>query len=210
MGMGMRDRRLGLEQEFFLVDREGALSNRADEVLQQCWEIAPRQELSPNCFSPEFVKSMVEIKTSPVHTLAELTAEYLSILNIALQATQLLNLRLYPLSTYPLHITPVMRDKLNYHIQARTIGISQFENAAKCTGTHLHIELPAGVVDRRVAVSYDSTPAARAELLNLHNLATAFDPAFITLSRACPFYEGQVTGLAMRTAHYRGSEAYGW
>ncbi|PSB08861.1 hypothetical protein C7B62_15255 [Pleurocapsa sp. CCALA 161] len=42
-------------------------------------------------------------------------------------------------------------------------------------------------------------------MLNIYNLAIAFDAAIITLSRACPFYEGRVAGKAMRTIHYRGS-----
>ncbi|PSO99394.1 MAG: hypothetical protein BRC47_16030 [Cyanobacteria bacterium QS_7_48_42] len=39
---------------------------------------------------------------------------------------------------------------------------------------------------------------------------TALDTAMIALSRACPFYDGRVAGLAMRTVHYRGSKYYGW
>lgn len=35
------------------------------------------------------------------------------------------------------------------------IGLEdKFLYAGKCTGTHLHLEVPPGVVDSRVAVSY--------------------------------------------------------
>lgn len=204
------NRRLGLEQEFFLVDQEGVLSNQADAFLDRCWEIAEKRDRPPECFAPEFVKSMVEINTIPVHNLNELTHEYLDLLQLLLQVAHELNLRVYPLSTYPLHIMPIMRDKPNYHLQLRAVGSQRFENAAKCAGTHLHLELPAGTINRRVGVCYQSTPEARVELLNIYNLVTALDAALIALSRACPFYEGRVTGLAMRTVHYRGSEYYGW
>ena len=202
--------RLGLEQEFFLVDREGNLSNQADIFLQRCWNLAQANGHYSHCFVPEFVKSMVEINTIPTHNLTELTTEYIKTLQLGLQAARELNLRLYPLSTYPLHIMPVMRDLSGCHLQLRTVGLERFENAAKCTGTHLHLEMPAGTIDRRVGSSYKSSLAARAELLNIYNLVTALDPALITLSRACPFYEGRVSGMAMRTVHYRGSETYGW
>ena len=33
-------RRIGLEQQFFLVDQRGILSNRADEFLDECREAA--------------------------------------------------------------------------------------------------------------------------------------------------------------------------
>jgi gamma-glutamyl:cysteine ligase YbdK (ATP-grasp superfamily) len=208
--MGVVKRRIGLEQEFFLVDEAGYLSNRADEFLQGCHLMAQAQGLNPNYFVPEFVKSMVEINTPPADTGTELAREYLKNLKLALAVARQMNLRLYPLSSYPLHIMPVMRDRPNYHIQARTIGYDKFLHAGKCTGTHLHLEVPPGVIDPRVAVSYNSTSAQREELLNIYNLATACDSALISLTRACPFYEGGAIGLASHTIRYRGSQTFGW
>ncbi len=52
-------RRIGLEQEFFLVDEAGSLSDRADEFLKSCQLIAQAQGLNPNYFVAEFVKNMV-------------------------------------------------------------------------------------------------------------------------------------------------------
>jgi gamma-glutamyl:cysteine ligase YbdK (ATP-grasp superfamily) len=208
--MGVVKRRIGLEQEFFLVDENGYLSDRADEFLDSCHLMAQSQGINPNYFVPEFVKSMVEINTPPAYTGIELAREYLKNLKLALAVSRQMNLRLYPLSSYPLHIMPVMRDRPNYHIQARTVGYDKFLHAGKCTGTHLHLEVPAGVIDPRVAVSYNSTSAEREELLNIYNLATACDSALISLTRACPFYEGQAIGLAAHTIRYRGSEVFGW
>ncbi|QXE23471.1 glutamate-cysteine ligase family 2 [Richelia sinica FACHB-800] len=208
--MGVVKRRIGLEQEFFLVDENGYLSDRADEFLDSCHLMAQAQGINPNYFVPEFVKSMVEINTPPAYTGIELAREYLKNLKLALSVSRQMHLRLYPLSSYPLHIMPVMRDRPNYHIQARTVGYDKFLHAGKCTGTHLHLEVPAGVIDPRVAVSYNSTSAEREELLNIYNLATACDSALISLTRACPFYEGQAIGLAAHTIRYRGSEVFGW
>ena len=202
--------RLGLEQEFFIVDSEGFISHRADEFLAGCWEIAQEQNRSPDCFAPEFVKSIVEINTVPVNNFTELTAEYLDLLQILLKVAQKLDLRVYPLSTYPLYATPVIRNKPNYHLQVRTVGEGRFDNAAKCTGTHIHLDLPDNVVDRRVGIAYQSCSEAQETVLNLYNLATAFDAAIIALSRACPFYEGKVAKKALRTIHYRGSKKFAW
>jgi carboxylate-amine ligase len=208
--MDVLKRRIGLEQEFFLVDETGDLSNRGDEFLQGCHLMAGATGLSPQYFVPEFVKSMVEINTPPAYSGTELATEYLKNLKLALAVARQMGLRLYPLSSYPLHIMPVMRDRANYHIQARTVGYDRFLHAGKCSGTHLHLEVPPGVIDSRVAVSYNSTAAEREELLNIYNLATAFDSALISLGRACPFYEGEAIGLAAHTIRYRGSEVFGW
>ena len=206
--MKLNNSRLGLEQEFFIVDPEGFLSHRADELLASCDRLA-RQNRG-DCFAPEFVKSIVEINTVPVNNFAELTAEYLGLLENLLEAAQELNLRIYPLSTYPLYATPIMRNKPNYHLQVRTVGAGRFDNAAKCTGTHIHLDLPDDVVDRRIGIAYNSSAEARARVLSIYNLAIAFDAAIVSLSRACPFYEGKVAGKAMRTIHYRGSKRFAW
>ncbi len=208
--MDVAKRRIGLEQEFFLVDEEGVLSNQADEYLQHCRETAEAEGCNPEYFVPEWVKSIVEINTPPAYTPTQLAKEYLKNLKLAIKAAQDMSLRLYPLSSYPLHVTPVIRDKMNYHVQVRTVGYDRFLNAGKCTGTHLHLEVPAETIDPRVGVSYNSTTAEREELLSIYNLATALDSALIGLGRACPFYEGQALGFAYHTVRYRGNDTYGW
>lgn len=202
--------RIGLEQEFFIVDLEGFLSNRADEFLSGCFHLAKKNNRDAACFAPEFVKSIIEINTVPVDSFREFTAEYLDLLRILLAVGKELDLRVYPLSTYPLHATPVIRNKPNYHLQVRTVGAGRFDNAAKCTGTHIHLDLPDGVVDRQIGLAYESSAEAREQVISLYNLATAFDAAIISLSRACPFYDGEVAGKAMRTIHYRGSKSFAW
>lgn len=208
--MTLADRRIGLEQEFFLVDRTGAIANQADEFLQRCQEVAKTKGRNPNYFAPEWVKSMVEINTPPAYSVSELAKEYLSNLKLALQVGQELDLRLYPLSTYPLHVMPAIRNKPWYQVQIRTVGYERFLHAGRCTGTHLHLDLPEGTIDPHVGVSYNATPEARGELLNLYNLATAMDVALIALSRACPFYEGRGMNVSAHTVHYRGSDVFGW
>ena len=206
----LNNSRLGLEQEFFIVDSEGFLSHRADEFLASCNRLAQARDCPDGCFAPEFVKSIVEINTVPANSFKELAAEYLKLLQVLLSAGQELDLRVYPLSTYPLYATPIIRNKPNYHLQVRTVGAGRFDNAAKCTGTHIHLDLPNDVVDRQIGLAYNSSPEARERVLSIYNLAIAFDAAIISLSRACPFYEGQVAGKAMRTIHYRGSKRFEW
>jgi gamma-glutamyl:cysteine ligase YbdK (ATP-grasp superfamily) len=206
---GALDRRAGLEQEFFLVEESGLPSDRADEFLRACEESAEREDARA-CVAPEFVKGLVEVSTPPVYTLAELEREYLDNLRLALRAARSLGIRLYPLGTYPLPVTPTMRDETDYQVQVRTVGSARFVHAGRCAGTHLHLELAEGTVDPSAGIAASAPEGARAEALNLYNLATALDPALISLTRSCPFYEGQMTGLAPRIVHYRGSATFGW
>jgi gamma-glutamyl:cysteine ligase YbdK (ATP-grasp superfamily) len=200
------DRRAGLEQEFFLVENSGHPSERADEFLELC-----RKESGGRvCFAPEFVLGLVEVNTPPVYTLYDLEREYAQNLRIALRTSRSLGLRLYPLGTYPLPLEPAVRDGLDYRVQVNTVGPERFEDAGRCAGTHLHLELQAGTIDEEAGISATASAAARQEVSNIYNLATALDPALVALTRSCPFFEGRRTGLAVRTVHYRGSAIFGW
>jgi len=197
-------RRIGLEQEFFLVGRTGELCDMADLFVRRCREAAQVEGFDPRCFKPECVKSLVEITTPPSSDLTDLAKSYLSNLNLALEVGAELGCALYPLGTYPLPIRPVVRNDPSYSVQARTIGQDRFLHAGRCAGTHLHLELPAGTVWPGIKTALDAPVAAQEELLDLYNLATALDPVLVALTRACPFYEGRAGGFAARTVHYRG------
>jgi gamma-glutamyl:cysteine ligase YbdK (ATP-grasp superfamily) len=203
-GVDLPVRRIGLEQEFFLVDRTGALCDLADHFLRRCWEAAEAEGLDPGCFKPECVKSLVEITTPPSSGIEGLARNYLSNLNLALDVASELGLELYPLGTYPLAIRPEVRDDAGYRIQARTIGRDRFLHAGRGAGTHLHLEAAADKSWLDLNAVLDAPAAAQQELLGLYNLATALDPALVALTRACPFYEGRMSGFATRTVHYRG------
>src|SRR5215212_2899976 len=201
---GLPVRRAGLEQEFFLVDRSGALSDLADPFWWRCRDAAQTEGLDPRCFKAECAKGLVEIVTPPSPRLADLIEDYLNSLGLALQVASDLGLALYPLGTYPLPINPVLREDPGYRVKASTIGHGRFSHAGRCAGAHLHLELPAGTAWPDVKAALDAPAAAQRELLGLYNLATALDPALVALTRACPFYEGRADGFAARTLHYRG------
>jgi gamma-glutamyl:cysteine ligase YbdK (ATP-grasp superfamily) len=201
--LGLPVRRIGLEQEFFLVDREGALSDLADLFLWECREEARAEGLDPRCFQGESVMGLVEMTTPPSHGVEEIISHYLRNLELALGVASDLGLALYPLGTYPLPINPVLRDDPGYRVKASVLGRNRFSHAGRCAGTHLHLELPAGTVWPDVRAALDAPLAGQEELLGLYNLATALDPALVALTRACPFYEGRTGGFAARTVHYR-------
>lgn len=139
-------RRIGLEQEFFLVDRRGAPQDLADPFLRRCREAAQAAGFDPRCFKEECAKGLVEITTLPSHGVVDLARNYLANLGLALGVASELGLALYPLGTYPLPIRPVMRDEPAYAVKASTIGHERFSHAGRSAGTHLHLELPPGTV----------------------------------------------------------------
>jgi carboxylate-amine ligase len=191
-----------MEQEFFLVDTSGRPAGRADELLEICRE-RERAAGKGTCAEPECASNMIELQTPPVASPEELEREYLDAVALALGAAREARLRLYPLATYPLPMTPELRHEPRYAVQLRTMGRERFLHAGRCTGVHLHWRL--GRARSATASGSPTMPESRLErALDLYNLATALDPALLSLTRACPFYEGRRTGVATRAAHYRG------
>ena len=112
-------RRIGLEQEFFVVDRKGEPRDLADLLLRECREAARAEGLDPRCFKAECAKGLVEIATPPSPRLAGLIEDYLNSLGLALRVASELGLALYPLGTYPLPISPLLRDDPGYAAQSQ-------------------------------------------------------------------------------------------
>jgi carboxylate-amine ligase len=127
-------RRIGLEQEFFLVDRRGVPSDLADLFLWECRQAAQAEGLDSRAFKAESVKGLVEITTPPSHGVGEMASHYLGNLELALGVASRLELALYPLGTYPLPINPVLRDDPGYRVKASTIGHERFSHAGRCAG----------------------------------------------------------------------------
>ena len=145
-------RTIGLEQELFLADEQGRISHRADELLSLCRVEAREKDLDPENFKVECAKNMVEINSGPKTNLENLAAQHLGNVRLAISVGNRLGLRLYPLGTYPLPITPVIRDDLRYQIKVRTLGHEQYLHAGRCAGVHLHLGLPAGAIDPYEAI----------------------------------------------------------
>ena len=194
-------RRVGLEQEFFLVDASGEISDLGERFLRECREAAHAKAIDPGCFKAECVHSLVEVTTPPSSDFSQLVENYATNLSLAMDAAAELGLGLYPLGTYPLPTRPTVRDEPRCRLKASTLGYERFLHAGRCAGVHLHLEAPPGTIWPDVKAAH---AAARHEMLDLYNFATALDPALVAISRACPFYEGEMGGLAARTVHYRG------
>ena len=62
---GVRVRRIGLGQEFSLVDRSGELRELAEHLLRRYWEAAEAEGLDPRCLKTERVKSLAEMIIPP-------------------------------------------------------------------------------------------------------------------------------------------------
>ena len=163
--------RRSVEVEYWVVDGEGRLTEPGDLV-----DAAPGVER-------EFVEPLLEVKTTPCETTAQLRAELFERVGRVLERAAELDKRLVPLAT-PVNAGEV-RDlpSERTRVQERVVG-GDFEYVSHCAGTHVHVEqLPGREVDQL-------------------NALIALDPA-LALVNSSPYFEGEPLAAGARSKLYR-------
>ncbi|WP_290814754.1 glutamate-cysteine ligase family protein [Halovivax sp.] len=162
-----------LEVEYWVVDDDGELVP-AGELLDVSAQV-----------DPEFVEPMIEIKTTPCSSMAELRAEFREQIATVVDAARERGKRLVPLAT-PLSAAPSelpYRNKRGTALQRQIVGPA-FDDARFCAGTHLHFE--------------------RSDVVSQLNALTALDPAF-ALVNSSSHYRGERILECARPYLYRRS-----
>lgn len=163
--------RRSVEVEYWVIDDEGRLVE--PETLVGATDGAER----------EFVKPVLEIKTTPCETTAQLREELLERIERVLQRADELNKGLVPLATPVNHgeIEELVSDRTR--IQNRAVG-EKFEYVRRCAGTHVHVE---------------QQPGRKIDQLNT---LTALDPA-LALVNSSPYFRGRHIAAGARSKLYR-------
>jgi gamma-glutamyl:cysteine ligase YbdK (ATP-grasp superfamily) len=163
--------RRSIEVEYWVVDDDGRLTEPGPLVAASAG------------VEREFVEPLLEIKTTPCETTAELRAELLDRLGAVLEVADAHDMGLVPLAT-PVHADEIAdRPSERTRIQREVIG-EEFEYVRHCAGTHVHVEqLPGRVVDQV-------------------NTLVALDPA-LALVNSSRRYRGRVLAAGARSKLYR-------
>ena len=90
--LGLPVCRVGLEQEFFLVDRKGQCATWRTRSCDGARTQARAEGRDPHCFKAECVKNLVEVATPPSSGLKDLADNYLNNLELALKVASELGL----------------------------------------------------------------------------------------------------------------------
>ena len=159
---------IGLEMEFWVVDESGSLCEGHDLATVH------------DDVVPEFVESLVEVRTPPRDTVAGIAESLGDVLELLLEAAAETDRKLVPLGT-PLTENPSGVPSERGKVLERIYG-EGFDVAKNCAGTHLHFE--KGNVARQL------------------NLLTALDPA-MALACSSPYYKGERVACSSRAYAYR-------
>lgn len=163
--------RRSIEVEYWVIDDDGRLADPNALV-----DAAAGVER-------EFVRPLLEIKTTPCGSTAELRTELFDRIGRVLDRADDLGMGLVPLAT-PIAAEAV-RDRPcdRTDVQDRVLG-ADFEYVRHCAGTHVHVEQdPGNEIDQL-------------------NALTALDPA-LALVNSSPYYRGEWLADGARSKLYR-------
>jgi len=163
--------RRSIEVEYWVIDDEGRLTEPG--LLTDAGEGVER----------EFVEPLLEIKTTPCESTAELRAEFYERLHGVLDRAADLDKGLVPLGTPMYDGTIADRPGERTRIQDRVLG-EDFEYVRHCAGTHVHVEQqPGHVIDQL-------------------NTMIALDPA-LALVNSSPYFGTDRLAAGARSELYR-------
>lgn len=158
-----------IEVEYWVIDRDGALATPG--ALAEGSEYVEE----------EFVGPLLELKTPPCETYADLRSTFVDQLDTVLSRADELDKLLVPLGT-PINGEPIERwPGERGRIQERVLG-PNFAYAKYCAGTHLHFE-KRNVTDQL-------------------NVLAALDPA-LALLNSSPYFRGERVANGARAYLYR-------
>jgi len=163
--------RRSIEVEYWVVDHRGRLVEPDGLV-----------DASPGA-EREFVEPLLEIKTTPCESTAELRAELYERLGAVLERAAERDLGLVPLATPIDHGEIEDRPSDRTRVQAQVIG-DDFEYVRHCAGTHIHVEQQPG------------------RTIDQLNACIALDPA-LALVNSSPYFRGRNLATGARSKLYR-------
>jgi hypothetical protein len=195
---------IGLEAEFFILDKKGKIVDKADVILNK---LNKKKHILGSEIVKEVGKSMIEVGSYPHESSVDTMQSLIKNIKTLIYVADEEGLRLCPLGTYPGKFTPQVRTDARYKTKEILLGKKRFMKSATACGFHLHSELPWGVFDKKKLKLKRLINSKNKEcLVNAYNFLIAIDPAISTFMQSSPFYQGKYMGKDSRMLIYRGSQ----
>jgi hypothetical protein len=197
-------RMFGIETEFFLIDNEGRITNKAHEIISKLENKFAESSLTKECG-----QAMLEHITFP-HTSAKATfGSFFTDFETLLAELEANDLGIFYFGTYPGKNTGLVNEDRRYKIKEKILGKKQFSAATKCIGFHFHSTLPSKSFNDTIKFFFpDINEKVKLRVLDLFNFYIAMDPAITSLMQSSPYYESHLIGKDSRAMMYRGDPMY--
>jgi carboxylate-amine ligase len=170
----MHSYRFGIEEEYFLVDRQSAAPR---SELPKAFMAAAQKRIGNN-LTTEILQSQIEVATPPLASSADAAAELSRYRSLLSAVGKEHGIGILAAGTHPLALPQQQRmtRKRRYTKVISDLGMVGLGNPI--SGLHVHVEVPEP--DQRVAIMQRLVP---------------FLPLLLALSTSSPFWCGYPTGL---------------
>lgn len=192
---------VGLETEMILLDENGSVSTRADEIIH----LANAAKLKFPLHH-DYTHNMIEIASIANVKVTKGVHGWLQTVKHLMEITSKLEVKIYPFGTYHGTHVPTTRTDRYYRMCEDILGPKKY---TFCTGHvmgfHLHYTLPYGTfnqITRGLKQMFRSK--YKEQLLNVYNAIIAVDPAVTNYMESSPFVDGVHLAKDSRLLLYRG------
>ena len=199
-GGGLKRHMVGFETEFFILEESGAVSARADELI----DAANAQKLKFPVHG-EYTHNAIEISSIPNVEVRKQAHVWLETMEKIIGIAGKMGLRIYPYGTYPGVHVPTPRSDRYYRMSEMVVGTDKFRNqAGHVCGFHFHYCLPYGTFNRKTSSLRQLFRSKHKEtLLSLYNVLIAADPVVTNFMESSPFLDGRHVAKDTRLFIYR-------
>ena len=165
---------VGIEEEYLLVDpaTRDLVGDPPAAVLEEC------QRRHPERFSPEFLRSQIEVGTSKRDTVAEAAAELAGLRRCVIEVAEAEGLAVIAASTHPFAAWDQQRHTPKERYDALAKDLQAVARRLLICGMHVHV----GLDDDELRI-------------DLMSQVSYFLPHLLALTTSSPFWKGQPTGL---------------
>ncbi|MFH1222297.1 MAG: glutamate-cysteine ligase family protein [Candidatus Micrarchaeota archaeon] len=191
---------VGFETEMLILDGNGAVSTRADELIEKA--AATRLKYPVH---KDYTHNMVEISSIANVKVTKGAQGWLQTVKRLMSIAKDMGVRLYPFGTYHGTHVPSPRTDRYYRMCEDIMGPTRYTfSTGHVLGFHLHYTLPYGTFNRKTSGLRQLFKSRyKEQLLNIYNAIVAIDPAVTNFMESSPFVDGVFTAKDSRLFLYR-------
>ncbi len=191
---------VGFETEMLVLEENGAVSTRADELIK-----AANARNLKYPLHTDYTHNMIEVSSTPRAEVRKSAHVWLETVEKVSGIARKMGLRLYPYGTYFGTHVPTPRSDRYYRMCETVMGAEKYR---KCTGHamgfHFHYCLPYRTFNRKTnSLRQLFRSKHKDTLLSLYNLLIAIDPVVTNFMESSPFLDGSYVAKDTRLFLYR-------
>jgi len=190
--------KVGFESEFLLLENNGAVSSRADELMARLQKKQPGYPVQK-----EYTHNVIEITSHVKRKVLHATGGWLRTVQMAIEEAKAADLKLLPHAYFGKY-APSPRSDPYYRMKEEVIGPTKMVFAeSRSQAFHFHYCLPYGTFSRGEKQLKRLVYSKNKDLLiSMHNAIIAADSALISFMQSSPFVEGRHYAMDCRSLIY--------